>query len=733
LVGGLWSISGTKRADVISVERDPNNHSMLRAIINGKVVDTRSDSAVHKIQLQGLAGNDTLKIDESHGAIRTDAVLLGGQGKNKLVGGSGVTLLNGGNVKQSLLVGGAGRTTFKAGIVADSITKFGSASALRKFLGHSATSLNNAFGRFKGGGALAAAPSPSGGQTASDPSHSTTNVQVAGVDEADIVKTDGNYVYLISRGELLIVDAKNASAPSIASRTTIDGYPISEYLDGNRLTVLSTVWNPGDTSGSGAGTKLASPSGFASLWFRGTSRVQVTTFDVTDATKPTVVRQTSIDGSYSDSRMVDGKLYLVLQADLFSGFWQGGPIAIARTKAGASSLSKPSSLANAPIDKILPSYSSKLTTITGTVTSAGLISQPSDIYHPADGSDANLMSIVVLDSQGNSAAPLGTASVLGSYASTLHVTSDSLYVFSPRWDDGTSTTSISQFSITSANPTLVATGIVPGSLINQYAADESNGYLRVATTNWDGNGPANGLYVLQTDGTRLNVVGAVDNITPGEALQSVRFDGDRAYLVTFKQVDPLIAVDLSNPANPQIAGELIVPGYSSYLQPIGKDYLIGIGRDANPDTGQTTDIKLSLFNVHDLSHPSLIASQSIVPVGTQWNWSNAEWDPHAFGWFPELNVLAVPVQGYGEAADGTWTSNSDLYVFKIDTSAGTKALQTLGNVTHDSSVQRSVRIENVIYSIADQDIQTVQINATNLSALGKLTIQTDTGGGGIVF
>src|SRR5262249_22227864 len=173
------------------------------------------------------------------------------------------------------------------------------------------------------------------------------------------------------------------------------------------------------------------------------------------------------------------------------------------------------------------------------------------------------------------------------------------------------------------------------------------------------------------------------------------------------------------------------------LQAIGTDDVLGIGREVNPGTGETTDLKLSLFDVHDLSRPVLIASQTIAPDGAQWIWSDAEWDPHALGWFPELNVLAIPVQGSGPVqpvAPGTnpatidWRPLSALYVFRIDTGAGAQAFQALGTVNHSSFVMRSVRIDEVLYSIADEDVQSVRVVDSRLTPLGQVTIQTDTSG-----
>jgi hypothetical protein len=742
-VGGIWTITGTPGPDTIRVDRDPKDPARLRAFENGRLIGTPAASTVRGIHLEGRGGNDTLEIDESHGAIPIPAILSGGPGKNLLIGGSGPTVLDGGSGKESLLQPGTGPTTMMRGVAADSARPFGSLRAFRQFLSRSVGTLGQTgIGlRGQGSGPVSAPTSPAPPGTTAGSSHSTTNVQVPGVDEGDIVETDGSSLYILSRGELVVVDARQSNALVVASRTTIEGVPLAEYLDGNRLTVLSSIWPPllAPTVG-----QPRAPVAIPPIWVRGPGQVQVTTFDVTDPTRPQVVQATKLDGSYTDSRMVDGRLYLVLQSDLFSGLW-GSPVALARTKAGAGKgqgkmrRSGPAALARAAIDRILPGFTATVTAPDGSqATRSGLISQPQNILQPASGEDANLISVIVLDTRGPNPGPVGSASLFGSYASTLHVTPDNLYIFSPHWDDrGDATTSIDQFALGGTSPRLVATGSVPGTLLDQYSADAAAGYLRVATTAWQAESADNGLYVLQQQGNRLNVVGMVDQLAPGEQLDAARFEGARAFLVTFHQVDPLWSIDLTNPAAPKVAGQLTLPGYSEFLQPIGTNDLLGIGREVNPATGETTDLKLSLFEVHDLSRPALIASQTIAPDGAQWTWSDAEWDPHALGWFPELNVLAIPVQGFRpvpplapeiDPVTVDWRPLSALYVFRIDTGAGSQAFQALGTVDHTSFVMRSVRIDDVLYSIADEDVQSVRVVDGGVTSLGQVTIQTDTSG-----
>ncbi|MFO0907384.1 MAG: beta-propeller domain-containing protein [Isosphaeraceae bacterium] len=729
---GVWTVTGTNRADTISVSRDPARPDWLIARVNGRIAGARLAAGVAEIQLRGLGGNDTLKIDESRGTIPIAATLQGGAGKNTLIGGSGRSTLDGGPTGTSLLQPGPGPTTLLRGVAADSARPFGSVASFRQFLARSASRFGSWSGRFRGVGEGGGAPVMSAPSTVGG--HSSTNVQVAGVDEADIVETDGRYLYVISRDELVIVDGANPESPTIASRTVLDGSPVGEYLDGALLTVVTSLWQPSTPAPGSA--RLAAGTQIPGLWARGSSRVKVTTYDVSDASNPTVTRQTTLDGSYADSRFVDGKLDLVLQNDLFAGYWGFNPAALTGRGAGGSALTR---LANAPLDRILPGFTSEVFGAGGSkVSRAGLINEAKDIYQPVVGDEVNLLSVVVIDTRGGSPGPLGASSLVGSYASTVHVTPDEIDVFTPRWDtQGNATTSVYRFDLPGARPVLSATGSVPGSLFDPYSADVHDGYLRVATTAWQSGGPDNGVYVLQKQGNRLNVVGSIDQLAPGESIYATRFLGDRLFQVTFEQVDPLWAIDLSNPTAPKVAGELKVPGFSRFLQVIDANTLLGIGREVDPITNRTSDLKLSLFNVADLSQPQLIASQAIAPSSTEWTWSDAEWTPHALGWFPELGAIAVPVQGSGPVLpiddDGItlasdWTFESNLYVFHIDAALGAKAIQELGKVEHGSSVSRSVRIGDVIFSIADEDVKAVRLAGDTLTSLGSVTIQTATSG-----
>jgi uncharacterized secreted protein with C-terminal beta-propeller domain len=255
---------------------------------------------------------------------------------------------------------------------------------------------------------------------------------------------------------------------------------------------------------------------------------------------------------------------------------------------------------------------------------------------------------------------------------------------------------IYKFALGTDRVPLEATGAVPGWVLNQFSMDEEDGFLRIATTSWRGD-LANNVFVLGQAGDQLHVVGSLTDLGLGERLYAARFLGDRGFLVTFRQVDPLFTLDLSDPRNPQLVGELEVPGYSSYLHPVGEDYLIGLGRYADPATGRVQGVQLSLFDVSDLANPARLAAYQFAS-DTWGSFSEAEWDHHAFSYFPEHDTLTVPL-------GLNWWETASLQVFGITPQDG---IQFRGQIEHDSAVRRSFQIGDYLYSVSDA---TIKVNA----------------------
>jgi uncharacterized secreted protein with C-terminal beta-propeller domain len=257
-------------------------------------------------------------------------------------------------------------------------------------------------------------------------------------------------------------------------------------------------------------------------------------------------------------------------------------------------------------------------------------------------------------------------------------------------------------------------------LINQFAMDEQGGYLHVATHTsgsqvingtWSTSND-NGVYTLDTVGDTLDVTGSITGLAPGEQLYAVRFVGDKAYLVTFVQTDPLFAIDLSDPAAPVLQGELVIPGFSNYLQPVGDGLLLGIGQEREAGT-PNTHVHATLFDVSDGSNPTQITRQYLTE-NTQWSWSEAQFDHHALLYSAEDGLVVVPVYGSGyDAETGAYRYEQLLKVLRV-TPTG---LEVVGDIHTDQSVFRTVRIGDVLYAVSDTSVTAYSLS--DLSQIGS--------------
>ena len=336
---------------------------------------------------------------------------------------------------------------------------------------------------------------------------------------------------------------------------------------------------------------------------------------------------------------------------------------------------------------------------------------------------------MTLDVTDETPGPIDECSILG-YRGEVYMAPDALYVAATTYTDpmgnwtGDPTTSIYKFDVTDSGVDLGGAGQTPGWVLNSYAMDQYDGYFRIATTTRgtvdatvedDPNAVATGattsnnIFVLEDTGDTLNIVGSLTGIALDERIYSARFEGDRGYLVTYRQVDPLFTIDLSEPTHPVLAGELEMPGYSSYLMPLGDNLLLGIGRNVN-DSSEPIGLKASLFDVSDFSNPKLIDTYYFTSDYSDdqngwwhsWNSSPAEWDPHAISYFPEEKIIALPVLDYG-----WWHGNGKLQLLSFDATTG---FADLGAIEHNSQVLRSMRIGDYIYSISQRDVKVVSID-----------------------
>lgn len=272
-----------------------------------------------------------------------------------------------------------------------------------------------------------------------------------------------------------------------------------------------------------------------------------------------------------------------------------------------------------------------------------------------------------------------------------------------------------------SDPQYIGSGTVPGTLIGQYAMSEYDGFLRVATTVGEpapapvdgGTPPAqlsdNVVSVLQAQSGSLATVGKLDGLGSGEKIYSVRFEGDLGYVVTFNQVDPLYVIDLSNPAQPALAGQVSLSGYSSFLQPLSAGLLLGVGQ-AVDQTLAPQGLQVEVFNVSDPASPSLVSQQQLGDGAS----STAEYDPHALLWWPQANLLVLPVDDYSvsgpSSAADVWTVSSSGTLDQVGT------LAQPGSAENGyPEIERAVIVGNDIFTLSEQGLM-----VNDMSSLSQL-------------
>ncbi|GIF46932.1 hypothetical protein Afe04nite_14710 [Asanoa ferruginea] len=506
---------------------------------------------------------------------------------------------------------------------------------------------------------------------------SGTNTQETGVDEPDLVKTDGRRIVTVTGGMLRVLDPATRRMTGRLDLTAgTDEYlaDASLLLSGDRALVLMSQGGPGRRfPAADVATAQSKLLSYGDLTFR------LVTVDLA-GTRPAVVSSFTIDGALVDARQVGATARIVVRSTPRLDF----PFRENATEAQRLAENR-RVIDRSTVDDWLPRWSSD--SASGHID-CGAVRKP-DTF-----SGTSLLTVLSFDI----GAPLGTGDpttivadgnfVYGSGAS-LYVANDESWR-GIRSDFGTAfvlpqdqETKIYRFDITgSGPPRFVASGSVPGTLLNQYAMSEYDGHLRVATTR----ASSSSVYVLRS--TDMSKVGSVGGLGKNEQIYAVRFTGPVGYVVTFRQTDPLYTLDLHNPASPAVAGELKINGYSSYLHPIDANHVIGVGQDAD-SRGRVLGTQVSVFDVSDLSSPRRVA-QHVVKNG----WSEAESDPHAFLYWPETGLLVVPLSAqttYGALA------------LRLSGSR----LEQLATVRHPTStpwqgsIRRSLMVGGTLWTVSD--------------------------------
>ncbi len=605
--------------------------------------------------------------------------------------------------------------------------------------------------------------------------YSVTNVQVAGIDEIDFFKSDGKFFYIVGREEwsnstsTSVVYIAEVYPPnemhivsniSLINTTVIGLYVIPEA---NRLVLITTARLPyiirclcAEIGG------IAPPQ-----YVRPNTTVMV--FDISDRSKPELVEKTTVSGNFRDSRLWNNVVYVITTDDVY-----GPNQSILLPMLDGKEINVEDIKAVKNDDVLFPIYVNVLAinAVTGERdVSSFLLQYPQWIYMSKG--NIYILSTEWFDFEGemtdfirdavlpklppetaqkivmilsNESMPkwrkyMEITDILASYWKTLtpeeqrelakFVATQFLTYFKgvPR-----EITRIYRIGIKGTDSVLAAYGKVPGRVTDQFSMDEYNDYFRIATTvsrikevelmdvqipeDMKGEGlkipypqfkESNNVYVLDMN---LSVVGAIEDIEPGETIYSARFMGDYMFLVTFRRVDPLFAINLSDPSKPEIIGYIKIPGYSEYLHPYGDHYLIGVGLDADKN-GRIKGVKVSLFDVSDLEN---IKEVSSLRVTEQWAWSPVLGDHKAFLLNPVEDYLAIPVLGVFKES-GELYKGSMLFVVKIDD----ESLKLLGTVELDHYASRTAYIHDTLYAVSQEGI--AAITYPDLSIVGSIHFQ----------
>lgn len=595
------------------------------------------------------------------------------------------------------------------------LNKFQSAQELQKFLEEHKVSDGRGFAEYFSealdavGGMKSAdtatAAAPQANSEASE--YSQTNIQVAGVDEADIIKNDGKYIYAVTGNKVVIIDAYPAQNMEILSELEFND-PVSVgniYINGDKLIVF---------------TQEYSPIAYAQVRCLETDRcpkpsydepkTKIYIYDIGDRNDPQEQDTIELTGNYIDSRMIGDYVYVLTNQYIYDG-----PILL------------PVVIKNGE-EKVI---------------------QPEDISYP-DITDYSFQYTIIaaIDVRNGKT---NEETILTGSTQNIFVSENNIYTTYTKYRnwysdmDEDEKTLITKISIDKDDIEYVSSGEVSGHILNQFSMDEYDNNFRIATTisrytdNKDES--TNNVYVLDSD---MNLIGSLEDVAPGESIYSVRFMGKRAYMVTFRHIDPLFVIDLTDPTDPTILGKLKIPGYSDYLHPYDENHIIGIGKevDASIDADKIhtegavyytaiQGVKISLFDVTDVEHPVEMYKVVLGDRGTE---SPATADHKAFLFDKAKELLVIPItlaeleEGQSKDMQGDYTFQG-AYVYNLNLEDGFKLK---GRITHyeddeifkksgyyfrgDMSIQRSLYMDDTLYTFSNQVIK-----ANNLGNLDEIS------------
>ncbi|AHM56865.1 secreted protein [Peptoclostridium acidaminophilum DSM 3953] len=538
--------------------------------------------------------------------------------------------------------------------------------------------------------------------------YSSTNLQVEGVDESDIVKTDGSYIYEYRKGSVSIVRALAGKLSLAAEIKLDDTYASNElYLYKDKLIVI----------GSSADVRIMEGDAKSSIWPGPATSVKIKLYDISDKTSPKLARDIQIDGSYVASRVTGGSLYIVASKNIHT-------------------------ILKGERDDMIPSaYDS---------AAGGTVKVPYEqIRYFPDSPDANYLVTAGIDLD-DMAKKANISAYLGS-GQNIYCSRENLYVAATRFTydyeakiDERETyypvykvnTEAYKFALGNAKLEYVAKGSVPGTVLNQFSMDEYNGFFRIATTSGEAwrtyeNTSKNNIYVLDSS---MKTVGRLEGLAPTERIYSARFMGDRAYMVTFRQVDPFYAVDMSSPESPKVLGYLKIPGFSDYLHPYDENHIIGFGKETEMTKNGlvTKGMKIGLIDVSDVANP---VEKYKVIIGDSGTYSELLDNHKALLFSKEKSLMALPVTVMSKSSDGVVRfAYQGAYAYTLDMQKG---FSLRGRATHlsqedyakagdywyesDKNIRRIIYIGDYVYTISNSQIKSHDI--ADLSVIDSISFE----------
>lgn len=504
---------------------------------------------------------------------------------------------------------------------------------------------------------------------------SQTNTQVQNVDESDVVKVDGQYIYYVTNQKIVIIDAQNAEKSNKIAEINYQEenfYPIEIYVKNNKLIVIGN--EPGDytttckTFTEGIVNDVAKIADF---------KTGMILYDISNIKEPKEIRRVMLQGNYISSRMIENNVYFVANQYLYTS-------QIARNE-----------IKDLNEDDYKPKYED-------TATSQEEKCIGFDRIYSLDGTnDTSYLMLAGLNIESDEEADIKTFLGAGQY---VYASEKNMYIAinKEKYGEGYEllggTTHILKFALEDGKITYKAEANIDGQVNNQFSMDENGEYFRIATTSgrlWSmDESTSNNLYILND---KIEEVGKVTGFAKQEKIYSVRYVGDKAYVVTFKQTDPLFVIDLSNPTSPQILGELKLPGYSTYLHPYDETHIIGFGYETKENgTRVTTDgLKMVMFDVSDFINPQVLFKVNI--GDSKYTYSELLYNHKAMLFSKEKNIIAFPLY----SSKGVKT-NSRAAIYEIDLEKGFSLKGEISNLTtkYDENVERIVFVNDTYYTLS---------------------------------